>query len=83
MRVRFEPDFRRRRHRRQRPANALGAAWRKTSGSGKPYLSITLDGPTLAEPTHCALTRHPESGAYRLVWNRPERRAATDEAEAM
>jgi uncharacterized protein DUF736 len=43
------------------------------------YLSIKLDGPTLAEPIHCALTRHPESAAYRLVWNRRERRAATDE----
>jgi uncharacterized protein (DUF736 family) len=60
-----------------------GRAWRKTSGSGKPYLSIKLDGPTLAEPIYCALTQHPESGAYRLVWNRRERRAATDEAEAM
>jgi hypothetical protein len=48
----------------------------KTSGSGKPHLSIKLDGPTLTAP------RHPESGAYRLVGNRRERKAATDEAEA-
>jgi uncharacterized protein (DUF736 family) len=38
-----------------------------------PYPSIKLDGPTLAEPIYCALTRHPETGAYRLVWNRRER----------
>ena len=83
MRVRFEPDFVVEGIGDKRPANELGAARRKTSGSGKPYLSIKLDSPTLAEPIHCALTRHPESGAYRLVWNRRKRREVTDEAEAM
>jgi uncharacterized protein (DUF736 family) len=36
----------------------LGAAWKKTSKAGKPYLSVKLDGPTLVQPINCALTKH-------------------------
>ena len=32
----------------------LGAAWKKVNAEGKPYLSVKLDGPTLAVPIHCA-----------------------------
>ena len=48
----------------------LGAAWRKTSKKGKAYLSVKLDGPTLAAPIHCALTE--QDGSHVLVWSRNE-----------
>lgn len=59
----------------------IGAAWKKTSKAGKAYLSVKLDGPTLAQPIHCALTRQPD-GAYALIWSRRDADAqpAADEA---
>jgi uncharacterized protein (DUF736 family) len=35
----------------------IGAAWKKTSKTGKPFLSVKLEGPTLVQPINCALTR--------------------------
>jgi len=54
----------------------LGAAWAKISKAGKPYLSVKLDGPTLAQPINCALIED-SLGTFRLMWNRSE----TDKAE--
>jgi len=54
----------------------LGAAWSKTSKKDKPYLSVKIDGPTLAAPINCALTKQID-GSWALVWSR-----RTDEAEA-
>jgi uncharacterized protein (DUF736 family) len=47
----------------------IGAAWKRTSQKGKPYLSVKLDGPTLAAPIHCALVGR-KDGTYRLIWSR-------------
>jgi len=47
-----------------------GAAWRKTSKQGKPYLSVKLDGPALPQPIQCALIRTTAEGGYALVWSR-------------
>jgi uncharacterized protein (DUF736 family) len=58
----------------------IGAAWRRTSRKGKPYLSVKLDGPTLGEPINCALTRQPDD-SYSLIWSRPEE--AADDTAAM
>lgn len=52
----------------------IGAAWQKTSKSGKPYLSVKLDDPTLPAPIHCALIEHHEH--FALVWNRDSNMAA-------
>jgi uncharacterized protein (DUF736 family) len=49
----------------------LGAAWKKVSKQGKPYLSVRLDGPTLPVPIHCALTEQ-DDGSYHLLWRRRE-----------
>ena len=54
----------------------IGAAWAKTSKKGKPYLSVKIDGPAIAEPINCALTKQGD-GSYALVWSRK-----TDEAGA-
>jgi len=51
----------------------LGAAWARTSKEGKAYLSVKLDGPTLAAPIYCALIRQ-QDGSFALIWNRDSRR---------
>jgi uncharacterized protein (DUF736 family) len=56
-----------------------GAAWKKTSKEGKPYLSVKLDGPTLAAPINCALTRQ-QDGSYGLVWSRRDKDEDQDAA---
>ena len=52
----------------------LGAAWKKVSAQGKPYLSVKLDGPTLAVPIYCALIEQ-KDGSYHLIWRRGEEEA--------
>jgi uncharacterized protein (DUF736 family) len=59
----------------------VGAAWKKTSKKGKPYLSVKLDGPTLAAPIHCALTEQ-NDGSFYLIWSRKPEEAAAEHAAA-
>jgi uncharacterized protein (DUF736 family) len=49
--------------------------------TGNPYLSVKLDGPTLAQPINGALIRQ-QDGSYALVWNRKEVKADEQPAEA-
>ena len=49
--------------------SAIGAAWKKTSNAGKPYLSVKLDSPVFAAPIQCALVKTDD--AYHLAWSRP------------
>ncbi len=58
----------------------FGAAWAKTSKAGKPYLSVKLDGPMLAQPINCALIKQP-NGSQALVWTRKD--SAADEQSAL
>lgn len=57
--------------------SAVGAAWKKTSGEGRAYLSVKLDGPTFPVPIQCALVKVDD--AYHLAWSRPRARPAEDE----
>ena len=50
-------------------APEFGAAWKKTSKAGKPYLSVKLDSPLFPEPINCALIEQLDQ-SYALVWNR-------------
>jgi uncharacterized protein (DUF736 family) len=61
----------------------VGAAWKKTSKKGNPYLSVKLDGPTLAAPINCALIGR-KDGTFRLIWTRKdgEESAAEEQAAA-
>jgi uncharacterized protein (DUF736 family) len=59
----------------------LGAAWAKTSKAGKAYLSVKLDGPSLVQPIHCALTKQ-QDGSHALVWNREARKDDEQSAAA-
>jgi len=47
----------------------FGAAWKRTSKDGKPYLSVKLDSPLLPAPINAALIEATD-GSYMLVWNR-------------
>lgn len=59
----------------------VGAAWKKTSKKGRPYLSVKLDGPTLAAPIQCALTEQTD-GSYHLIWRRKDDEVAAPEQAA-
>jgi uncharacterized protein (DUF736 family) len=60
----------------------LGAAWAKTSKKDNPYLSVRIDGPTLAAPINCALTRQ-NDGSHALVWSRTKPGEASAEADQL
>src|SRR5579884_3382855 len=51
----------------------IGAGWKKISQKGKSYVSVQLDGPTLAAPVDCALMPQPDE-TYALIWNRNGRK---------
>jgi uncharacterized protein (DUF736 family) len=52
----------------------MGAAWKRVSEKkGKQYLSVKLDGPTLAAPINCALIEQLD-GRFNLVWSRDSRK---------
>ena len=59
----------------------LGAAWRRHNAkTGKAYLSVRLDAPTLAVPINGALIVQPD-GEFILVWSR-RKSAIGDQATA-
>ncbi|MGE0315876.1 MAG: DUF736 domain-containing protein [Lautropia sp.] len=50
----------------------IGAAWSKTSREGdKPYLSVTLDDPSLPAPIYARLVDDGEN-VHSLIWSRPK-----------
>ena len=48
----------------------LGAGWRKTSGTGREYLSIKLDDPSLPAPIYASLVEAEGEGEFTLIWSR-------------
>ena len=48
----------------------FGAAWKKTSGEGRAYLSIKLDDPSFPAPIYATLVEAEEAGSYSLIWSR-------------
>ncbi len=47
----------------------IGAAWRKTSEAGRPYLSVSLDDPSFPATIYARLIEG-EDGAHTLIWSR-------------
>lgn len=47
----------------------LGAAWKKTSKANRPYLSVTLDDPSLPATIYARLVEG-EDGTHSLIWTR-------------
>lgn len=51
----------------------LGAAWRRESDKGRPFVSVALDAPLLAAPLNAALFLDDDREAAALVWTRPSK----------
>ena len=50
----------------------IGAAWKKTSGEGRDYVSMKIDDPSLPAPILANLFEMAD-GEYELIWSRPNR----------
>lgn len=48
----------------------FGAAWKKTSGDGREYLSVKLDDPSFPAPIYASLVEADEPNTYSLIWSR-------------
>ncbi|WP_144578806.1 DUF736 domain-containing protein [Agrobacterium sp. DE0009] len=51
----------------------LGAAWQKTSGEGRDYLSVKLDDPSFPAPIYATLAEVEREDGLQLIWSRPNR----------
>ena len=49
----------------------FGAAWKKTSGEGRDYLSVKLDDPSFPAPIYATLVEGEQPNSYSLIWSRP------------
>jgi len=64
------PDFR-----LQAASHDIGAAWKKTSEAGRPYVSVTLDDPSFPATVYARLIEG-EDGTHDLIWSRSKPKAA-------
>ena len=64
------PDFR-----LQAAGHDFGAAWKKTSEAGRPYVSVTLDDPSFPATVYARLIEG-ENGTHDLIWSRNKPKAA-------
>jgi uncharacterized protein (DUF736 family) len=48
----------------------FGAAWKKTTGEGREYLSVKLDDPSFPAPIYATLVESEEAGTYSLIRSR-------------
>ena len=48
----------------------FGAAWKKTSGEGRDYLSVKLDDPSFPAPIYATLIESEDAGSFGLIWSR-------------
>ncbi len=48
----------------------FGAAWKKTSGEGREYLSVKLDDPSFPAPIYATRVEGEEAGSHTLIWSR-------------
>ncbi|ABM31282.1 DUF736 domain-containing protein [Paracidovorax citrulli] len=64
------PDFR-----VQAAGHDIGAAWKKTSEAGRPYVSVTLDDPSFPATVYARLIEN-EDGMHDLIWSRNKPKAA-------
>lgn len=64
------PDYR-----LQAAGHDIGAAWKKTSEAGRPYVSVTLDDPSFPATVYARLIEN-EDGTHALIWSRSKPKAA-------
>ena len=48
----------------------LGAAWKETSSTGREYLSVKLDDPSLPAPIYASLVEAEGTDEFTLIWSR-------------
>jgi uncharacterized protein (DUF736 family) len=48
----------------------FGAAWKRTSGAGREYLSVKIDDPSLPKPIYASLIAVESGEEYSLIWSR-------------
>jgi uncharacterized protein (DUF736 family) len=48
----------------------FGAAWKKTSGAGREYLSVKLDDPSFPAPIYASLVKGEGDDSFTLIWSR-------------
>ena len=48
----------------------IGAGWKKTSSTGRDYLSVKLDDPSLPAPIYASLVEAENDGEFTLIWSR-------------
>ena len=53
----------------------VGAAWKKVSKAERPYVSVTLDDPSLPAAVYARLIEG-EDGTHDLIWSRSKPQAA-------
>ena len=51
-------------------ATEFGAAWKKTSGAGREYLSVKLDDPSFPAPIFASLVAVEGKDEFALIWSR-------------
>ena len=51
----------------------FGAAWQKTSGEGRYYLSVKLDDPSFPAPIYATLSEGEGEDGFHLIWSRSNR----------
>jgi uncharacterized protein (DUF736 family) len=75
-----EPDYRVVQDREEGTVE-LGAAWKRSSGTGREFLSVLLDDPALPASLNAALFPSDQGERASLVWQRQIRKAPAAEAK--
>ena len=75
-----EPDYRIVQERGEGTVE-LGAAWKKSSDSGREFLSVMLDDPALPASLNAALFFSGQTERATLVWQRQVKKAPATEAK--
>ncbi|MGB3068942.1 MAG: DUF736 domain-containing protein [Ottowia sp.] len=59
----------------QAAGHDIGAAWKKISEAGRPYVSVSLDDPSFPATVYARLIEN-EDGTHDLIWSRSKPKAA-------
>lgn len=51
----------------------IGAAWKRQSEGGKPFVSVLIDDPSLPQPINAAMFMSEHENSARLVWTRSKK----------
>jgi uncharacterized protein (DUF736 family) len=76
-----EPDYRIL-HEHNGATVEFGAAWKRSSGKGRPFLSVLLDDPALPSSLNAALFPSEQDERATLIWQRQARKPSAAEPEA-